>query len=44
MKYKQSNDVSILAQKYLPVFKKTTVNSERMTHESYIKIILLVAL
>ena len=39
MKCKQSNDVSILAQKYSPVFKKTAVNSERMTQESYIRLI-----
>ena len=44
MKYKQSNDVSTLAQKYSPVFKKTTANSERVTHESYIKLISWVAL
>ena len=35
-KCKQSNDVSTLAQKYSPVFKKTTVNWERVKHESYI--------
>ena len=44
MKCKQSNDVSILAQKYSPVFKKTAVNSERVTQESYIKLISWVAL
>ena len=44
MKYKQSNDVSTLAQKYSPVFKKTTANSERVTHESYMKLISWVAL
>ena len=42
MKCKQSNHVSILAQK--PVFKKTPVNSERVTQESYIKLISWVAL
>ena len=41
MKCKQSNDVSILAQKYSPVFKKTAVNSERVTQESYIKLIIV---
>ena len=44
MKYKQSNDVSTLAQKYLPVFKKTAANSERVTHVSHIKLISWVAL
>ena len=44
MKCKQSNDVSILAQKYSPVFKKTAVNSERVTQESYVRLILWVAL
>ena len=43
MKCKQSEDVSILAQKYSPVFKKTAVNSERVTQESYIKLISWVA-
>ena len=43
MKCKQSNDVSTQAQKYLPVFKKTTDNSEPVTHESYIKLISWVA-
>ena len=43
MKSKQSNDVSTLAQKYQPVFKKTAANSERVTHESYIKLISWVA-
>ena len=43
MKCKQSKDVSTLAQKYSPVFKKTTVNSERVTHKSYIKLISWVA-
>ena len=33
-----------MAQKYSPVFKKTAVNSERVTHESYIKLISWVAL
>ena len=44
MKCKQFNDVSTLAQKYSPVFEKTTVNSERVKHESYIKLIPWVAL
>ena len=44
MKCKQSNDVSTLAQIYSPVFKKTSANSERVTHESYIKLISWVAL
>ena len=44
MKCKQSNDVFTLAQKNSPVFNKTTVNSERVTHESYIKLIPWVAL
>ena len=44
MKCKQSNDVSTLVQKYSPAFKKTKVNSERVTHESYIKLISWVAL
>ena len=43
MKCKQSNDVSTLAQKYSPAFKKTTANWERVMHESYIKLISLVA-
>ena len=43
MECKQSNDVSILAQKKSPVFKKATVNSERVTHKSYIKLISWVA-
>ena len=44
MKCKQCNDGSTLAQKYSSVFKKTAVNSERVTHESYIKLISWVAL
>ena len=36
MERKQSNDVFTLAQKYSPVFKKTVVNSERMTQEPYL--------
>ena len=43
MKCKQCNDVSTLAEKYSSVFKKTAVNSERVTHESYIKLISWVA-
>ena len=39
----QCNDDSTLAQKYSPVLKKTAVKSERVTHESYIKIIRWVA-
>ena len=34
----QCNDVSTLIQKYSPVFKKTAVNSECVTHESYLKL------
>ena len=44
MKCKQCRDASTLDQKYSPVFKKTTVNSERVKHESYIKLISWVAL
>ena len=32
MKCKQCNDVSTLTQRYSSVFKKTAVNSERVTH------------
>ena len=44
MKCKQCSDVSTLAQKYSSVLKKTAVNLERVTHESYIKLISWVAL
>ena len=44
MKCKQCNEVATLAQKYSSVLKKTAVNSERVTHESYIKLISWVAL
>ena len=43
MQCKQCNDVSILAQKYAPIFKKIADNSERVTPESYIKLIPWVA-
>ena len=41
---KQCNDACTLDQKYSPVFKKTIVNSKRVKHESYIKLISWVAL
>ena len=40
VKCKQCNDVSTLAQKCSPVFKKIALSSECVTHESYIKLIL----
>ena len=39
MKCKRCNDVSTLTQKCSLVFKKIAVNSECVTHESYIKLI-----